>query len=247
MSHWADAISFLERGDPSSAIKLVYPYIKRGDLNSVPIVGVSYYLSNDLQRAVIYADQTLSCMRTHKFNFNGLIPVLLKALAFRDLGLALLFKENRKIIERCYSRDFKKVSRKLLITELKNHFSSTLVLSSQHRKTLDLVQSSDDLVTMKELKLVEVLHRELDGKNISDVAKKAGISVSLLHDWYKSRRMPGSKNFPSLLKLSSYLGLSLEELLFDIDNSNKEILAATVFTDGGVQYRCSIEKIKGRK
>lgn len=97
---------------------------------------------------------------------------------------------------------------------------------------------------MKTLKLNSVLDRELKGKNITLVAKEAGISKSLLHDWYKGRRLPSSKNFPMLLKLARYFGLSLEELLFDKESGSKVTLSSTVFSDGANQYRVEIEKVK---
>ncbi len=97
------------------------------------------------------------------------------------------------------------------------------------------------------MKLQDVLKRELKGRNVTLVAKEAGISKSLLHDWAKSRRMPSAKNFPMLLKLAQYLGLTLEELLFDKQSSEKVTLASTTFTDSGRQYRIEIEKLDYKK
>lgn len=96
----------------------------------------------------------------------------------------------------------------------------------------------------KEIKLSQVLHRELKGKVISRVAKEVGISVSILHDWYSSSRKPSAKNMWHLKKLADYLGMSLEEILFD-EKSEKQVISSTSFTDRGVQYRINIEKIKG--
>lgn len=40
----------------------------------------------------------------------------------------------------------------------------------------------------KEIKLSQVLQRELKGKVLLRVAKEIGVSVSILHDWYSSSR-----------------------------------------------------------
>ncbi len=65
----------------------------------------------------------------------------------------------------------------------------------------------------KEIKLSQVLQRELKGKVISRVAKEIGISVSILHDWYSSSRKPSAKNMWHLKKLADYLGLAFRALL----------------------------------
>ena len=96
----------------------------------------------------------------------------------------------------------------------------------------------------KEIKLSQVLHRELKGKVISRVAKEVGISVSILHDWFSSSRNPSAKNMWQLKKLAEYLGMSLEQILFD-EKTEKQVISSTTFTDRGVQYRINIEKIKG--
>ncbi|MBN8538727.1 MAG: helix-turn-helix transcriptional regulator [Deltaproteobacteria bacterium] len=96
----------------------------------------------------------------------------------------------------------------------------------------------------KEIKLSQVLQRELKGKVISRVAKEIGISVSILHDWYSSSRKPSAKNMWHLKKLADYLGLTLEQILFD-EKSEKQTISSTTFSDRGVQYRINIEKVKG--
>ena len=93
------------------------------------------------------------------------------------------------------------------------------------------------------MKLSQVLKRELKGKVISRVAKEVGLSISLLHDWHSSARKPSAKNMWQLKKLADYLGLSLEEILFD-EKKEREIISSTVFSDGGIQYRVNIEKVK---
>ena len=100
------------------------------------------------------------------------------------------------------------------------------------------------LFVKKDIKLSQVLQRELKGKVISRVAKEIGVSVSILHDWYSSSRKPSAKNMWQLKKLADYLGLSLEQILFD-EKSERQIISSTTFTDRGVQYRVNIERIKG--
>lgn len=95
----------------------------------------------------------------------------------------------------------------------------------------------------KEIKLSQVLHRELKGKVISKIAKEVGISVSILHDWYSSSRKPSAKNMWQLKKLADYLGMTLEQILFD-EKNDRQIISSTSFTDRGVHYRINIEKIK---
>jgi hypothetical protein len=98
----------------------------------------------------------------------------------------------------------------------------------------------------KEIKLSQVLRRELKGKVISRVAKEVGMSVSLLHDWYNSSRKPASKNLWQLKMLAEYLGLSMDEVLFD-EQGHKQVISTTTFTDRGVQYRINIEKVRGKE
>lgn len=104
-------------------------------------------------------------------------------------------------------------------------------------------------VRMDGIKLSKVLQRELKGKVLADVAKEAGISKSLLHDWAVAGRLPAGKNIPQLRKLAKYLALTLEELLFEDSGETKIVLASTTFTDHQSQYRVNIEKLtyKGKK
>lgn len=100
------------------------------------------------------------------------------------------------------------------------------------------------IAVKKDIKLSQVLQRELKGKVLSRVAKEIGIAVSILHDWYSSSRKPSAKNMWQLKKLADYLGLSLEQILFD-EKVERQIISSTTFTDRGVQYRVNVEKIKG--
>lgn len=96
----------------------------------------------------------------------------------------------------------------------------------------------------KEIRLSQVLKRELKGKVLSRIARDVGISVSIIHDWYSSARRPSAKNLWQLKKLADYLGLTLEEILFD-ETSERQIISSTTFVDRGVLYRINIEKVKG--
>lgn len=96
----------------------------------------------------------------------------------------------------------------------------------------------------KDIKLSQVLQRELKGKVISRVAKDIGIPVSILHDWYSSSRKPSAKNMWHLRKLADHLGLTLEQILFD-EKTDRQTISTTTFSDRGVQYRINIEKVKG--
>lgn len=96
----------------------------------------------------------------------------------------------------------------------------------------------------KDIRLHQVLQRELKGKVLSRVARDIGISVSLLHDWYSSSRKPSAKNLWQLKMVAEYLGLTLDEILFD-ERDRKQIISSTTFSDRGIQYRVNIEKVKG--
>jgi len=98
----------------------------------------------------------------------------------------------------------------------------------------------------KDVKLSQVLQRELKGKVLSRLASEIGISPSILHDWYSSARKPSAKNMWHLKKLADYLGMTLEEILFD-RKPDSQIISSTTFSDRGVQYRINIEKIRGKE
>ena len=104
-----------------------------------------------------------------------------------------------------------------------------------------LVDLFSDMATIK---LSQVLKREIGTRKQTDVAKECGISKSLLNDWIAARRLPSAKNLPHLLKLARCLGLTLEQLLFDENHSDSKIIASTRFSDGPVEYRINIEKVK---
>jgi transcriptional regulator with XRE-family HTH domain len=103
--------------------------------------------------------------------------------------------------------------------------------------------ATDNEIMKKPLKLAQVLQRELKGRVISKVAKEIGLGVSLLHDWHSSARAPSARNMDQARKLAHYLGLTLEELLFD-ERTDREVISSTSFTDRGIQYRVNIERLR---
>lgn len=116
-----------------------------------------------------------------------------------------------------------------------------------HRKSEESFDfKRDDLCMKKDIRLSQVLQRELKGKILSRVARDAGMSVSLLHDWYSSARKPSAKNLWQLRLLAETLGLTLDEILFDV-RGDKQTISSTTFSDRGVQYRINIEKVRGRE
>ncbi len=98
-----------------------------------------------------------------------------------------------------------------------------------------------------ELKLKEVLQRELDTYELKGLANFIGVSPSVLHGW-KNGVKPG-RNIESLIRLSKKLGLKLEELLLNekTDEVTKEktcTIFTSTFRDGRAQYKISVEKVE---
>lgn len=106
-----------------------------------------------------------------------------------------------------------------------------------------MFSTTDNTSMWKGIKLSKVLQRELKGKVISKVAEEVGMRTQLLHDWHSSSRVPSARNMVILRKLADYLGLTLEEILFD-ESTERESICTTTFSDRGVTYRINIEKIK---
>lgn len=98
----------------------------------------------------------------------------------------------------------------------------------------------------KEIRLSQVLQRELKGKVLSKTAREVKMSISLLHDWYSSARKPSAKNLWQLKPLAEHLGMTLDEILFD-ERGEKQVISSTTFSDRGVQYRINIEKVGGKE
>lgn len=117
----------------------------------------------------------------------------------------------------------------------------------QHSKRDGFWRNPYDHNIVKKYKLPEVLKRELGDKNLTKLGKEIGISPNQLHEWIRARRSPSAKSFPQLLLLAEYLGMTLEELIFDNASEEKSVLASTTFSDDGATYRVAIEKLKRGK
>jgi len=100
---------------------------------------------------------------------------------------------------------------------------------------------------MSKIKLKEVLSREIKNKNmnITQFARNCGVPKSTLHDWLNGR-VPNSKNISLLKKLSSYLGVSIEMLLFNEEAGQvgAEVLFSSVFKNKDKTYRLTVERLK---
>jgi len=98
---------------------------------------------------------------------------------------------------------------------------------------------------MSEIKLKNVLERELSNRKISlrELSTRCSIPRSTLHDWI-SGRIPNSKNLHHLKSLSLYLEISVTTLLFNVDDKipEKEILVSSAFKDDGKKYTLTIVK-----
>ena len=116
-----------------------------------------------------------------------------------------------------------------------------------HSKQDGSGQNTDDDFYMRKYRLPEVLKRELGDKNLTKLGKQIGINPNQLHEWIRARRSPSAKSFPQLLILAEYLGMTLEELIFDNATDEKTVLASTTFSDDGSTYRVAIEKLKRSK
>lgn len=98
---------------------------------------------------------------------------------------------------------------------------------------------------MDEIRLAKVLQRELQGETLASLEKKLKIPKTLISEW-KQGRLPAGKSLSHLKTLSLYLGLSIEELLFDRKVSGKDTLSSTTFQHNGNTYKISIEVISSK-
>ena len=87
----------------------------------------------------------------------------------------------------------------------------------------------------------EILRDQLEGVNLSKLARDLGIPKQRLHDWYGAKRFPNFKNVGELKKLADHLGLTMDQLLFG--ESGHEIVSSTLFQEGGKQYKILIERL----
>lgn len=98
-----------------------------------------------------------------------------------------------------------------------------------------------------EIKLKEVLNRELKAKGVSlnQVSRKTKIALSTLHGWSQGI-LPNSKNLHQIKVLSDYFQIPFSTMLFNVreESSKRSILFSSEFVDGAKRYRLVIEKIE---
>lgn len=99
---------------------------------------------------------------------------------------------------------------------------------------------------MAKFKLHESLKGALDAhdKSITQLAKECKIPVSVLHGWVNGT-LPSAKNLHHVIKLSTHLEVSIEELLFgqkSVQGQSHNIFSCN-FVDGGDKYRLIVQKI----
>lgn len=97
------------------------------------------------------------------------------------------------------------------------------------------------------IKLKEILEKELKRRNLSinHVARDCEIPVSVLHGWVNGT-LPSAKNLHHIKTLGKYLGMHMDEMLFEEDERSSLILFTSTFMDGDTQYKLTVEKIKGK-
>ena len=96
------------------------------------------------------------------------------------------------------------------------------------------------------IKLKEILAKELERRNLSinHVARDCDIPVSVLHGWVNGT-LPSAKNLYHVKILAKYMGMRLDELLFEEEQRSSLTLFTSTFMDGDTQYKPTVEKIKG--
>ena len=110
----------------------------------------------------------------------------------------------------------------------------------------EIVAKSNDSIVMSNIKLAQVLKRELKEETLASLEKKLKIPKTLISEW-KQGRLPAGKSLKHLQTLSKYLGLTVEELLFDEGGPNKDIISSMTFQHNGNVYRINIEAILAKK
>jgi len=98
------------------------------------------------------------------------------------------------------------------------------------------------------IKLNEILEKELERRNLSinHVARDCNIPPSVLHGWVNGT-LPSAKNLHHIKTLSNYLGMHMDEMLFEEESRDSLILFTSTFMDGDTQYKVTVERIKGQK
>ena len=95
-----------------------------------------------------------------------------------------------------------------------------------------------------EIKLNDVLQRELKGRDLKRVAKDCLIKQTTLLNW-RDGTSPNLKQADGLLNLCRYLNLTLEELLFNKKDliTRNEVISQTIFRDNGSMFKITFEKV----
>lgn len=98
-----------------------------------------------------------------------------------------------------------------------------------------------------ELKLAEVLKRELKKQHISVklLSKETGVAVSTIHEWLGGRN---PRNIVQAKKVANFLGIGLNNLLFDEVEETEAISIQKVLKDevfSGV-FEITIKRIKDK-
>ncbi len=100
---------------------------------------------------------------------------------------------------------------------------------------------------MAKFKLHENLKKALDAndQSITQLAKECKIPVSVLHGWLNGT-LPSAKNLHHVIKLSTHLEVTFEELLFGHKGTQAQSTNVLIcnFMDGGDKYRLIIQKIQ---
>ena len=108
-------------------------------------------------------------------------------------------------------------------------------------------QVSDLLNMEKEVKIKDVLNRELRARNqsITSLSRECGIPVSVLHGWCRGT-LPSAKNMHMVKKLADHLSIPISVLLFNItdEENGNMIVFSSEFCEGKNIYKITIEKIK---
>ncbi len=99
-----------------------------------------------------------------------------------------------------------------------------------------------------QIKLSHVLKRLFKGRTLASLEKELAISSTLLCEW-RQGRLPSGKNIIHLKRLADKYGLTLEELIFDIEPEGKRVLSTTSFLDEETktEYKVTVEKIKSKR
>lgn len=97
------------------------------------------------------------------------------------------------------------------------------------------------------VQLAKVLNRVMKeyGATPRSLSKDTKIPITTLRNW-QAGILPSAKNLHYISVLAEYFDLSVNELLFNKKDLEKEIvvLFSTTFVDSGRRYKLTIEKIE---